>query len=107
MRNPRIYIIIQISPKNQSERDDERREKSKSEKGEKGEIEPCDIITISFPRSALLADNKAASDFFLEVSAASIRALMSGPRMPAGGAEDAAEITEGLRDGDLVDFAKV
>lgn len=34
----------------------------------------------------------------------SIREMMSGPLMPDGGAEDAADITEGLGDGDAVDF---
>ena len=40
----------------------------------------------------------------LQVSAVSIREMMSGPLMPDGGAEDAADVTEGLRDGDLLGF---
>ena len=30
--------------------------------------------------------------------------MMSGPLMPEGAAEDAADITKGLRDDDLIDF---
>ena len=38
------------------------------------------------------------------MAALSIREMMSAPLMPDGAAEDAADVTEGLRDGDLVDF---
>ena len=41
---------------------------------------------------------------FIKVSALSIREMMSGRLMPEGGAADAADITEGLRDGDELDF---
>ena len=41
---------------------------------------------------------------FIKVSALSIRGMMSGRLMPEGGAADAADITEGLRDGDELDF---
>lgn len=42
--------------------------------------------------------------FFIKVSVLSIREMMSGRLMPEGGAADAADITEGLRDGDELDF---